>query len=179
MAPDPTVQQLRLYLQKRNSPLAPYAARIVKAGRRYGVDPKLIVAISGQETGFGTYGPAQKINNAWGWGPHIKFPSWGAGIDAIAKGLRSGYLDQGLKTIDKIGAKWAPVGASNDPTGLNNSWTQGVSAIYRELGGGSEVGPSAAPFRNGTWQRAKFPWLVEPVREEHDPPLDSEARRPR
>lgn len=128
-------QQLRAYLQQKGSPLAKYTGAIWRAGRRYGVDPRLIVAISGQETGFGTYGPARQIKNAWGWGPHIPFRSWQDAIDTVARGLRTGYLDQGLTTPDAIGRKWAPVGAANDPTGLNRSWSSGVNKILAEMGG--------------------------------------------
>lgn len=144
-----TAKQLRQYLKSKGSPLAPYTNAIIRAGRKYGVDPRLIVAISGQETRFGTYGPAQRIKNAWGWGPHIQFGSWQEGIDAIAKGLRTGYLDQGLRTVGQIGAKWAPVGAANDPTGLNNHWAAGVNAILKELGGPVEMGPGKRPFVQG------------------------------
>lgn len=31
-----------------------------------------------------------------------------------------------------VGAKWAPVGASNDPTDLNRHWVANVEAIYRK-----------------------------------------------
>lgn len=142
-------QQIDRYLKSKGSPLAGYGRRFVAAGRRNGVDPRLLVAIAGQETSFATYKPSQAIRNAWGWGPHIKFPSWGAGIDEIARGLRSGYLDQGLRTIPQIGKKWAPIGAENDPTGLNNNWAKGVSRFYGELGGQVEVGPQAGPFGQG------------------------------
>lgn len=141
------VQEINQYLKRKNSPLAPYAKAIVKAGRKWGVSPYLIVAIAGAETSFATYGPSQKIKNAWGWGPHIEFPTWQASINAIAKGLRTNYLDKGLTTVGQIGAKWAPIGAANDPNGLNNEWSRNVNAVLAELGQqGKVVGPQAAPF---------------------------------
>jgi len=143
-------EQIDVYLTQRQSPLAGLGRRFVKAGRRYGVDPLLLVSIAGAESEFGTTGGGPKVNNAFGWGPHIPFPDWGTGIDTVAKGLRTGYLDQGLKTIAQIGGKWAPVGASNDPTGLNNQWVRNVSALYQELGGkGAKVGPGRRPFAPG------------------------------
>ena len=51
----------------------------------------------------------------------------------MARNLRQNYLNEGKDTIAKIGAKYAPVGAANDPTGLNNHWTQGVSNYYSKL----------------------------------------------
>src|SRR3989304_5864444 len=93
-------RQIQRYLTSKRSPLAPYAASIVRAGQRYGVDPRLLVAIAGAETSFATNPKAgQDIttgHNAWGWGPHIAFPSWEASIDTVARGLRKGYLDQGF-----------------------------------------------------------------------------------
>lgn len=149
-----TQKELRQYLQSKGSPLAKYTGAIWRAGRKYGVDPRLLVAISGQETGFGTYRPGARIHNAWGWGPHIQFGSWQEAIDTVARGLRNGYLDQGLTTVGQIGAKWAPVGAANDPNGLNNSWVQGVTRILNEMGAPSEMGPPARPFAPARGRRA-------------------------
>jgi hypothetical protein len=36
-------------------------------------------------------------------------------------------------TIAQIGAIYAPIGAGNDPTGLNNHWTRGVAKFADEL----------------------------------------------
>ena len=58
--------------------------------------------------------------------------------DAIARAastLATGYIAEGRTAIPEIGAKWAPVGASNDPGGLNDNWTAGVGAYYSALGG--------------------------------------------
>lgn len=35
--------------------------------------------------------------------------------------------------IDYFARRWAPVGASNDPEGLNANWVKNVEAIYAEL----------------------------------------------
>lgn len=135
MPPDPLATELDAYLSSRGSPLAGYGQTFVRAGRRYRLDPRLLVAIAGAETSFGTTGNAAKINNPFGWGPHIPFASWDEGINTVARGLRKGYLSQGLNTIQQIGGKWAPQGASNDPTNLNSNWAKNVSRFYAELGG--------------------------------------------
>ena len=45
----------------------------------------------------------------------------------MASNLKRLYIDQGLVSIADIQKKYAPVGATNDPTGLNNHWQNGVS----------------------------------------------------
>ena len=37
--------------------------------------------------------------------------------------------------IDFLGARWAPVGAANDPTNLNANWTRNVKAVFRRTHG--------------------------------------------
>ena len=46
-------QTLDAFLRKRGSPLAGQGATFVSAGKRYGVDPYLMVAIAGAESSFG------------------------------------------------------------------------------------------------------------------------------
>ena len=48
----------------------------------------------------------------------------------------------GAATIAELGAQWAPVGAANDPTGLNSGWVTGVAAAYASLG----ANPSTSVF---------------------------------
>ena len=65
------------------------------------------------------------------------------GITDMVVNLRySGYYDkvEGLytnnttdTTIEQLGAIYCPVGASNDPTGLNQHWIPNVKAHYKEL----------------------------------------------
>jgi murein DD-endopeptidase MepM/ murein hydrolase activator NlpD len=143
------------YLSRQRSPLAGLGPVFVAAGDHYKVDPNLLVAIAGAETGFGTTGGDIAAHNAWGYGPHIKFQSWPDAIDTIARDLRTNYLDKGLTTIPQIQSRWAPAGAANDPTGLNSNWTRNVTRFYNELTGQPSTGapvpspgltaPAAAP----------------------------------
>lgn len=129
--------QIDEYLRKQGSPLTGLGNVFVAAGRKYGVDPRLTVAISGAESSFGKH--LLGANNAWGWGPGRPFSSFEEGISTVTRGLRSGYIDQGLKTPAAISSKWAPVGADNDPHGLNQNWTDNVSHFYEQLGGAPGV----------------------------------------
>lgn len=138
-----TAAQINKYLRAKVSPLAGKGAVFIREARRNGLDPLLLVAITGAESSFGTQ--TNGSFNPFGWGPGIDFRSWDDGIAKVARGLRIGYADQGLKTISQIGGKWAPVGAGNDPTNLNSNWTRNVGRFYGELGGqGVAVGTAGA-----------------------------------
>lgn len=126
-------QRLTVYLESKNSPLAPYGRNFVLWGTRYGVDPRFMVAIAGAETSFGTYGPSQEIHNAWGIGPGIDMVTWEHGIKFEAELLGTYYRHK--RTIVGVREKWAPGGAANDSNGLNAHWVKNVSAYYKELGG--------------------------------------------
>ena len=126
---------LTQFLRNKGSPLADHVGSIIEASNRHRVDPRLLVAIAGGETSFGKAGRGPRVHNAWGIGPGRSYGSWAEGIDAAAKLLRSGYLDKGLTSLAAIQQKWAPVGASNDPTNLNSNWIRTNSAFYSALGG--------------------------------------------
>jgi hypothetical protein len=117
------------------SPLAGQGETIVGGARTVGLDPRAIVAIAAHETLLETYGPAKAIRNPFGLGPGWSFASERDAILTAVRVLGDGYLRQGLTTIPAIAAKWAPVGATNDPTDLNGNWPAGVSAYYAALGG--------------------------------------------
>jgi hypothetical protein len=124
------------YLATKGSPLSGLGAVFVSEARAVGFDPRFIVAISGAETSFGTYGPSQLIQNPFGMGPGISYPSWADAIRAASQNLAGGYyVGEGRYTIAAIQQRWAPHGAGNDPTGLNSNWTRNVSTYYAELGG--------------------------------------------
>lgn len=118
-----------------NAPLVGMGAVFVAEGRKNGIDPRLMVAIAASESALGTAGSGKDIHNAFGWGPAKPFASWQENIATVAAGLKKGYLGEGLDTIAEIGNKWAPVGASNDPTQLNGHWIPTVSKLYAEMGG--------------------------------------------
>ena len=135
-APAAMAAAIDSYLAARHSPLTGLGAVFVADGEATGVDPRLLVAITGGETSFGTYGPAQAIFNPFGLGPNIHFASWSAAIQAAATNLGGPlYRGSGLVTIPEIQARWAPLGAGNDPAGLNGNWQTDISQFYAQLGG--------------------------------------------
>lgn len=122
-------------LARAGSPLAGEGRTFVAEGLHAGIDPRALVAIAAHETLLLTYGPAQAIRNPFGLGPGLAFASQGAAIARAAQTLAGYYLPEGRDTLAAIGAKWAPIGAANDPSGLNQNWTGGVGAYYAALGG--------------------------------------------
>ncbi len=129
-------RQIDGYLASKASPLTGLGAVFVAESEAVGLDPRFLVAIAGSETSFGTYGPSQTIHNPFGMGPHIVYASWSDGIRAAAQNLGGRlYAGSGLLTIPAIQARWAPHGASNDPSNLNSNWTRNVGIYYAEQGG--------------------------------------------
>ncbi|MCD8063465.1 glucosaminidase domain-containing protein [Akkermansia sp.] len=117
--------------------LGQYSQAFYDAGRKYGVDPKLLMAIAMHETGKGTSAAFLSKNNAMGISPDgggpRAFSSVEESIDYAARLLKKHYLDKGLTTIAAIGGKYAPAGAGNDPRGLNKHWVSGVSKYYKSF----------------------------------------------
>lgn len=97
-AVDKRVVVLKDYLEKYDSPLVNQASDFVEAADLYGVDWKLVPAISGVESTFGKQIPGGF--NAWGWGVYgnqaLGFESWRHGIFTVTKGLRENYINKGL-----------------------------------------------------------------------------------
>jgi cell wall-associated NlpC family hydrolase len=142
---------LDAYLVGKGSPFAGAGAAFVASAGQVGLDPRMLVAISGAETSFGTYGPSQLIHNPFGMGPGRVYASWEEAIAAAANNLAGPlYLGAGKVTIGQISGTWAPLGAVNDPNNLNSNWTRNVSRYLAEMGGdpASSVftsSPSLAP----------------------------------
>lgn len=132
----PTAGEIDAYLASKGSPMTGQGAAFVASGGQWQVDPRLVVAIAGAESNFGQITCAPF--NGWGWGcPNgpYEFTSWADGIDTVMKGLRTNYLSEGRTSVALIHQKYAPVGAENDPTGLNDNWTNNVSRFMVEMGG--------------------------------------------
>ncbi|MBC7459982.1 MAG: hypothetical protein H7287_01335, partial [Thermoleophilia bacterium] len=128
--------QLDAYLAGKGSPMAGSGNALMASGGRWQIDPRLIIAIAGAESNFGSITCAPF--NAWGYGcPNgpYNFSSWAEGVDTVAQGLRTNYLSEGRVSVALINLKYAPLDAANDPTGLNNNWTANVSRFLLELGG--------------------------------------------
>jgi hypothetical protein len=132
-----TGAQLDAWMAKKNpgSPLVGLGEVFVREGRANGIDPRALVAIARAESSLGSDPGARARHNAFGWGPTQTFARWEDNIATVARGLRSGYLDQGLTTLAEIQRRYAPVGTANDPANLNSNWLRNTTLLYGELGG--------------------------------------------
>jgi hypothetical protein len=134
-------------------PLQKYAKDFEEAGRRHGVAPEILAAISMHETANGTSKAFREKNNAMGIsdssGP-VKVGSVAESIERMA-GLLGRGINEGtgpyanVKTIQDIARVYAPPGAANDPRGLNQSWANGVAANIERLASQREGAGAARP----------------------------------
>lgn len=95
----------------------------------------MIVAISKHETGNWTSRAFKNKNNFGGVMCNTglkQYSSFEEGLNGFVNLLKNRYFNRGLDTVDKIGAVYCPVGASNDPHGLNQHWIPNVTKYYNE-----------------------------------------------
>ena len=84
---DYRVENLRNFLEKYDSPLAPYAQDFVMYADTNGLDYRLVPAISGVESTFGKFIPVNSFN-AYGWANgHYSFTSWEDSIAHVSETL--------------------------------------------------------------------------------------------
>jgi hypothetical protein len=116
--------------------LADKGAVFAEAAVSNDVDPYLVAAISIHETGNGDSKAIHNKNNVGGMmGSNglKRFSSVNESIQTLSELIKNRYVDKGLDTIQEISEVYAPIGADNDPNGLNHAWVESVSAIYNKL----------------------------------------------
>ena len=109
----------------------------VSAGLLHNVNPFLLASISIHETGNGTSKILREKNNVAGLMKNgitfRKFESIDESIFWFASLLEKYYIAGGRNDLESIGAKFCPLGAKNDPTGLNKNWIPNIEAIYTRM----------------------------------------------
>ncbi|HDH4174427.1 TPA: CHAP domain-containing protein [Staphylococcus aureus] len=103
------------------------------------VPPLLMIAIIVNESGWGTGANAMRQNNPLSVMGNksieeSSFDTIEEGLHAGAKNLYEGYIKKGLDTPKKIGPKYAPVGAANDPHNMNANWVPNNEKVMKDLG---------------------------------------------
>lgn len=112
------------------------ACKIKNKAEEYGIDWKIAVSISKWETGNFTSNLYFNKNNVGGMycnGSFLSYATLDEGIEAYVSNLKRLYFDMGLDTLEEIQKKYCPIGAKNDPKGLNKNWLNGVTKIYNSL----------------------------------------------
>lgn len=95
----------------------------------------LLMAISKHETGNWTSKAFKNKNNFGGVMCNTglrTYESFEDGLTGFVNLLKNRYFGKGLNTIEEIGNVYCPVGASNDPTGVNKYWIPNVTKFYNE-----------------------------------------------
>jgi hypothetical protein len=110
-------------------------------GAFWDVDPRLILATAGTETGFGTDGSCCiSRNNPWNYGGGcnecFSFGSFADAASEIARHLRQFHFNAGRMTISAIGDVWCPLDNHN----CNVEWPTNTSGFY---------GPSSPAYPHG------------------------------
>ncbi len=106
-APGPTAATIDRFLQGQVSPLTGLGAVFVADAESVGVDPRVLVAISGAETSFATYGPAQAD-------PQSVRPRAEPALSELERGDRRGRRHPGRQPVPRRGARHDP----GDPVAL-------------------------------------------------------------
>jgi hypothetical protein len=112
----------------RISPMADTGSSLVRHGQRYDIDPRLMIAIAGQESSFGLYLCGDHNAWNWFWGGTCRrspFASYDRAIQVVSKFMRKSYLNKGYTTIPLIQKKYCVDGCEH--------WISGVRHFYREL----------------------------------------------
>lgn len=115
------VDFVKAYLSKRNAPLADYAEVLVTAADEYGIDYRLVAAISIIESSGGEH--CFRPYNAWGWGK-MTFESWEEGIYTVSKGLGK-YYANGATTPALIAPSYCPPHATK--------WAHNVQYVMNQI----------------------------------------------
>lgn len=117
------------------------SCKIAEKGKKTGLNEEQVlisIAISKWETGNYTSVAFKEKNNVGGMMCNNTlrvYDSLDEGIEAFINNLKNNYFDMGLDTLEKIQPKYCPIGADNDPKGLNQYWLDGTNKMYNELRG--------------------------------------------
>lgn len=112
---------------------------ILQTSARYNVDARMLAAIRKAENG----GPGREFGVT-----SVPAPDYQSQANVAAESIRNnqdryeaekGYASTTLdgritdEFIAYMGARYAPIGAANDPTGLNANWVRNVQNFYRGI----------------------------------------------
>lgn len=115
------------------------SCKIAKKGQELGLNEEQIlisIAISKWETGNYTSNAFITKNNVGGVMCDTGLRTYATlddGITHFLTNLKNYYFDVGLDTLEKIQPVYCPIGAANDPKGLNKNWLSGTNKMLDEL----------------------------------------------
>lgn len=119
-------RKLRLYhfLKEKDSPLQGHADDFISAADVWEIDWRLLPAITGLESSYGTR-LVPNSYNGYGWaGGYFYFDGWDQSIFYVSRKLKNKYYQQGLDNPYKIGPVYAPP---------NSHWGSLVASIMSDI----------------------------------------------
>ena len=135
-----------------DSSLGAHHDTVKAASEKHGVPFHVAAGIMAHETGRGTSNAWNTKNNPGGimdpktnWSKTKSYDSPEAGIDDAVRVMAKNYNAAG-GDLQKMGQRYAPVGAANDPRNLNVHWHSGVSK-YSSAFQPSETPKPEAPVK--------------------------------
>lgn len=127
-------------IMSKNGVLAGNGHLIVQIADKYGIPADIFASIIASETGRGTSNAIRNYNNPGGvmttkdgCRSIRRFASLEQGLEHMASLLKRKYFDEGRTTLATIQPKYCPVGAANDPRGLNKNWLPTTTKIQAEI----------------------------------------------
>ncbi|MFD1902816.1 peptidoglycan amidohydrolase family protein [Enterococcus termitis] len=69
----------------------------------------------------------------------IHYSTLDEGIEATGRTLKNLIVERKLHTVEALGSVYCPVGAANDPMGLNANWVPAIKQFITMLGGNPEA----------------------------------------
>lgn len=125
---------LQSFLERYQSPLAPFADTLVREADANGLDFRLIVAIAMCESNLGKKMPKKDEFNAWGIAVYTgenkgkAFDGWPHAIRWVSEYIKTKYYDRGITNLRNIGAIWAPPSVEK-----GYSWTNCVESFKNNI----------------------------------------------
>jgi surface antigen len=131
-------EMFRKAIMERCNVFSDKADKIILEAKKAGVSPVLFAAIMAHESAWGQSSAIKNQNNPSGqMGSNglITFSSLDEGIEGTGATLKNLVVERQLQTIEKLGSVYCPVGADNDPTGLNVNWVPTIKSFLVIFGG--------------------------------------------
>jgi len=121
---------IKEYLSKYNSPLEEYSGDFIRASKNFGFDYKVLVAISGVESGFGTSSLCGDYN-PFGYGnPCWDFSSYSEAIWKVAETIGTSEAT-GYKRFRETGEVYDLATAYNSSYAVE--WTEKINYFFNQL----------------------------------------------
>ncbi len=133
VAADARTKLLEEFLKQHDSPLIPYASKIVEEADKNGIDFRLVVSIAMCESNLGKRMPPNSYN-AWGIAIYTGmqsgkvFNNWEHAIEWVSRYLKERYIDRGIYTLREIGAIYAPPSVEK-----GHSWSKCVETFQQSI----------------------------------------------